>query len=265
MNTRVQPSMFAFVDPEMPVFDPPRCEVREINHSTLEMVCLNHHYAGRLPGACTMALGMYVDDIMAGAIAYGPPAVPNVQRLCGDEYKNDVWELKRLFVFDWCGRNSESWFVGQSFRWLRQLHPQVKVLVSYSDEGAGHLGWIYQATNFVYTGFSIESGQVGFLINGVEHHNRGLVSLLGTRSPKAVMERFPNAVPIRPTGKHRYVYFLGSKTQRKRMRAKMHWPILPYPKSMREKDSSEPSGFQPEEAGAAPSLPLHTTSSTEGD
>ena len=31
------------------------------------------------------------------------------------------------------------------------------------------------------------------------------------------------------TPKNRYVYFLGSKMKRKELKAKLRWPILPYP------------------------------------
>ncbi|RAL70115.1 hypothetical protein C1G86_1440 [Dehalococcoides mccartyi] len=39
------------------------------------------------------------------------------------------------------------------FRYLKR-HTDLKFLVSYSDPSAGHLGIIYQATGWLYTGLS---------------------------------------------------------------------------------------------------------------
>ena len=57
-----------------------------------------------------------------------------------------------LWIFDDYGSNIESWFLGQSFKWLRKNAPQIKGLISYSDPKEGHAGTIYQATNWIYQG-----------------------------------------------------------------------------------------------------------------
>ena len=41
-----------------------------------------------------------------------------------------------------------------------------KIVVSYADTSKGHVGYVYQATNFIYTGMSAgeQNGELGVLI-----------------------------------------------------------------------------------------------------
>ena len=223
-----QSSLFQFDTPSMPEFDLSRCYTKPINYETAGRIVLDYHYAHRVP-SIVVSIGMYVDDILAGVITYGIPPVPNVQRLCGEEYRKNTLELNRLFIFDWAGRNSESWLIGQSFKWLREQYKQYFILVSYADNGHGHYGYVYQATNWIYTGRSGER-RVGYKINGHEYHNKALVNMIGSHAPDNVFKHFPNAVPLDGGAKERYVYFLGPKRQRKKMMSLLKWEILPYPK-----------------------------------
>jgi hypothetical protein len=211
--------------PTMPVFDASRCYSKPINYQTASRIVETYHYAHRVP-SIVLAIGMYVDDVLAGVITYGIPPNRNVLGCCGEEYIPNALELNRLFVFDWAGRNSESWLVGQSFRWLRET--DYFILVSYADSGYNHTGYIYQATNWFYTGLS--AGDTEWIISGKVYHRKNVYNEFGTSS-KRELEGQGHKVIIRKQGdKHRYVYFLGSKTQRKNLRELLKWDVLPYPK-----------------------------------
>lgn len=215
--------------PVMGEFDPSRCDVRYINKETVDRICRDFHYAGRAP-TTVVGFGLYCDDILAGIISYAPPTTPNTARLCGDEFQTFVLELNRLFIFDWLPKNSESWFIGQTFKMLRKDYPEYPILVSYADEGQEHFGYIYQATNWFYTGVSEAMNVVGYRINGRDWHNRSLVAKIGTCSAETVLQRWPNAIPIPGTPKHRYVYFLRDK---KKWLDLLRWQVYnKYPKEM---------------------------------
>ncbi len=76
---------------------------------------------------------MYVDDILAGVCCYGTTIGTVSDAICGKEYRYNVLDLNRLYIYDWAGKNSESWLIGQSFKWLRKLHPNRFILVSYAS------------------------------------------------------------------------------------------------------------------------------------
>ena len=86
-------------------------------------------------------------------------------------------------------------------------------MVSYADTSKTHVGYIYQATNFLYTGMTVARTDV----DTGEAHSRHYQGLDMTKRKD------------RPQ-KHRYVYFVGSKTQKRKLRKKLNYDVLPYAK-----------------------------------
>jgi hypothetical protein len=84
-----------------------------------------------------------------------------------------------LIVEDNLPKNSLSFFVSSC---LKELHRELKeplCIISYSDPNAGHHGYIYQATNWLYTGESnpkkkyvFESGEEFDVQRGLKEKER---------------------------------------------------------------------------------------------
>lgn len=109
---------------------------------------LNKHYAKRLPNII-YSFGLFKKNILVGVLTFGmPPSSTLASSICGEEYKNIVIELNRLVVNDNLDKNSLSYFVSNSINKL----PKPKIIVSFSDTNMSHNGYIYQATNFIFTG-----------------------------------------------------------------------------------------------------------------
>lgn len=226
-----QLNLFTPDTPSMPVFDASRCQARIINYETAARMVETYHYVHRVP-SIVKAIGMYVDEILAGCITLGMIPTSNASAICGKEYGNNILELTRLFIFDWCGRNSESWLIGQVFNILQKQYDYL-ILISYADTAYNHSGYIYQATNWLYTGISTHS--VEELEDGTIIHSRtandSRKKINGKPLSSSVFrELYPNAKQIKQEPKYRYIYFLGSKHQRKQLRKALKWPVLPYPK-----------------------------------
>lgn len=91
--------------------------------------------------------------------------------------------------------------------------PANTYVVSYADTAWGHVGYVYQATNFIYTGCTSErTDKVGQFGGHSRHYNKN-----------ETRRQFRSA-------KHRYIYLVGSKTDRKRMMSELRYGIMPYPK-----------------------------------
>ena len=125
-----------------------------------------------------------------------------------------------------------SFFVAQC---LRQL-PQPNVIVSYADTSQNHHGYIYQATNWIYTGLSAK--RPDYKIKGLDLHSASITDSLGRTDKKEgikqvelLREKYGDDFYMedRPR-KHRYFYFIGNKKQRKEMRSNLAYKIEPYPK-----------------------------------
>ena len=170
---------------------------------------LNIHYAKRMP-SISYAYGLYRHDEMVSMVSYGSPASPSLCKgICGEEYKSDVIELNRLVLKDNLP-NEASFLVARSLKLL----PKPKVVVSYADAGGHfHTGFVYQATNFLFTGTTRPRTDIAGKEGKHSRHHLGDITRRVAR-----------------TAKHRYVYFIGSKRERKVLREALRYPVLDYPK-----------------------------------
>ena len=96
--------------------------------------------------------------------------------------------------------------------------------MTYSDPNHGHLGIIYEAAGWLYTGLS-DSTPLYDLGDGKPLHSRTLSQLLGTHSVRHFARAGINVKQVTTLAKHWYVYFLDS-SWRERLRVEP----LPYPK-----------------------------------
>jgi len=169
---------------------------------------LNIHYAKRMP-SISYAYGLYRHDEMVGMVSYGSPASPSLCKgICGEEYKSDVIELNRL-VLKYNLPNEASFLVSRSLKLL----PKPKVVVSYADTAQDHTGVVYMACNFLFTGTTRPRTDIASKNGKHSRHH------LGDRKNR-----------VDRSAKHRYVYFIGSKRERKELRSALRYSVQQYPK-----------------------------------
>ncbi|MFQ5874639.1 MAG: DNA methyltransferase [Dehalococcoidia bacterium] len=181
-----------------------------------------HHYSHSLPGGTRLAFGVFVGKSLLGALTLGVGPF-NAYRLVSGAGPHHCMTLTRLWLSDELPRNSESRTLGLVLRALKR-HTSLKFLVTYADPAQGHLGIIYQATNWAYTGLS-EPMPLYDLGDGKRRHSRSLSHAYGTHS----LQHFANHdVPLKlvpQNAKYRYVFFLDRS-----WRSGLRVPVLPYPK-----------------------------------
>ena len=144
--------------------NPSKLSIRQIDKPTAKKMIVKYHYS-RLWTKCSVALGLFTEtgkehsffdepeEEMIGVIVYGDPIGRLTGQSISDEIdRTEVLELTRLFIHDGYGSNIESWFISQSFNWLRKNMSEIKALISYASPVEGHCGTIYQATNWIYQG-----------------------------------------------------------------------------------------------------------------
>lgn len=200
-------------------------EVRSIPSEDCKEWFLYKHYAHRLP-SISFAFGLYRGGQLEAVCSYGMPASPSLMKAFGEENTIPIYELNRLCANEGLPRNALSFFVGQTL----QMLPKPMVLVSYADSGHNHHGYIYQATNWIYTGLS--EYRVDNQVKGQENKHGRHLGVNGKFSYKSLVEAYgeENVIRIERSRKHRYFYLLGSKTERKRMRKLLAYEEQPYPK-----------------------------------
>lgn len=171
---------------------------------------INKHYSGRKP-QIKYAFGLYENEEIKAVITYGIPASRSLcVGILGDEYYDKVIELNRLCRTEDCNTNM-SYFLGFTLRELKKLN---LLIVSYADTGMSHFGFIYQATNFIYTGITKERTDKYTPNNKHSRH---------------YTEEFNHLRKVR-TAKHRYVYFACDKRVKKQYLKNLKYKIQEYPK-----------------------------------
>jgi hypothetical protein len=176
---------------------------------------IQKHYAKRIP-SISYAFGLFENNELIGVVTYGMPASNSLcEGVCGKEYKEYVIELNRLCLLN-NSKNQSSFLVGNSIKML----PKPKIIVSYADTAHGHIGYVYQATNFLFTGTTKERTDMSA---GEGKHSR--------HANDPLIRQFRSA-------KHRYIYFHGTKNDKKVLLSKFLYKSEPYPKGDSKKYDS---------------------------
>lgn len=202
-------------------------EVRPISREECKPYILDIHYAKRWP-SISYYFGLFLDNILCGVITYGtPPSAMLRVGIAGEVFKTNILELNRLCLKD-NRKNEASMLIGKSIKLL----PKNKIIVSFADSEQNHLGYVYQATNFIYTGLSAK--RTDWKIKGKEHLHGQTVAdeFRGIKNrAKAMREKYGDNFYLKPRSrKHRYIYIHGDKIFKKAVRLALKYKMEAYPK-----------------------------------
>lgn len=174
-----------------------------------------YHYSKSINGCISdYCFKLVHDGLIIGALFYGKMAMANQWKRFGDDEK-DVIELRRLVCIDNTPKNTESFFIGHTLRWLKK-NTDLKIVVSYADQEYGHAGIVYRASNFNYLGF--KKGSKVIVYNGKQYHDKTIRTYYkGKLKPYAVKikEALDNGSAFykNTAGKHCYTYNLRGLNQ----------------------------------------------------
>ena len=200
--------------------------VQKISYDEAHPWILHKHYAKRIPNI-KYAYGLFEDRVLTGVVTFGlPPSNTLCSGVCGDEFKHQVLELNRLCI-ESKTKNSASLLVARSMKLL----PKETIVVSYADTSMGHIGYVYQAANFIYTGISPK--QKYYRLKNLSSNTRiGLYRRRERMAKTEIIKEYGEDMVEEyfSTNKHRYVYFIGSAGWKNKMRKKLNYKEQPHPK-----------------------------------
>lgn len=184
--------------------------------------CLNFHYAKVVPCAI-YSYNVYNEaGEWCGCILFGNGARNFHKLFCLNN--GEVFELVRVALNGKQPCTSEC--VSAALRQLHKDAPQIKIVLSYADMDQEHFGTIYQATNFIYLGETVQGGICGFVVNGKKLHPKTIGSHGWRASEKWLQEHVdPSAHAVRSKGKRKYIWVYDKK-----LRKEWQKKALPYPK-----------------------------------
>jgi hypothetical protein len=175
----------------------------------------NWHYSGNVNGLrISHVFGLFYDSNLIGAMIYGPLGMANTWKKYADSEK-EVIELRRLCCIDNTPKNTESYFIGKTLRWLKK-NTNYKVVVSYADTFHNHQGTIYKASNFEYGGLTAKGRIIE--CDGRIYHDKCIrtyhVDKEGNKKLKPFAQKVKEALEngtakyVETPGKHIFLYSL---------------------------------------------------------
>ena len=194
--------------------------VEEIPRKSVVKFIEKHHYSHNVNGVQSLyhyglfREGNFGIPKMIGAMMYAHPSMPATAAKYNPINPDKCLELRRLVCIDDTPKNTESYFIGQTFKLLRKTTDK-EVIVSFADQHHGHTGVIYKATNFDYLG---ETGKGRILVvDGKEMHSRSLNQLdrpYGRELNRRYKAGDENIFWKNTNPKHIYVYYLNKRIKR---------------------------------------------------
>jgi hypothetical protein len=233
-----------------------RVSVREIGSHVAKEIIVKKHYTHAWT-ACRYALGIFYkmdeanaigdSDKLIGCMVYGfPVGAKAPTSVCEGLTKDNILELTRLYCDDGYGSNIESYALGQSFKWFRENDKNIKVLISYADNGQEHLGGIYQATNWIYQGLNTDIALMpnyGISLSNDPYkwiHSRTVFTKWGSGNLEHLRREigkdgYKQFWRREEPPKHRYIQIIGAdKKDKKDLIKRLKHEVRPYPKNARE-------------------------------
>lgn len=177
--------------------------------------CMNFHYARAVP-AIQYIYNVWNDDVWCGCIIYSSGANPQIA-MPYDKWQGQVLELVRVALNGKQGHGNTSQALSLSLKALHKEAPWIDLVVSYADLDQGHMGILYQATNWVYTGIKNQNKLDKFIVFGKKMHTKSMASKGWKCSVLWLREHVDStAEEWISAGKHKYLYPM-TKNMRKRI------------------------------------------------
>jgi len=201
--------------------------IERIEYKTAMDIVIEKHYLHR-KCPCSYAFGLFLNGSTTpvGVVVYGvSPSSTLLKGICGPEEAKNVYELNRLWVEDQVPKNGESFLISNTLSLLDR-----EIIVSFADTSQQHIGIVYQACNFIYTGLSAKFKDPK--VKGLEHQHHATYA--NGLTNKEVIEKFgeDRVYFVDRPRKHRYIYFNASKNKKKELMNKLRYQVLPYPKAV---------------------------------
>jgi hypothetical protein len=205
------------------------------------------HYSRSLPCSKTARLGVWEDEKFIGAVVFAWGA----NRHLAGEYKLKMTECVELCRIALTKHTTPvSKILSIAVKMLKREMPGIRLLVSYADLNHGHLGKIYQASNWLYVG---ETGhEAGIMLKGKLTHRRTINSKYGT-SDIGWLQQHVDPSATRYEGKPKYKYLLPLDVE---IAERIKLLAKPYPQTRATSETSDTPGVHPGKGRAARTVAL---------
>ena len=118
-------------------------------HDAVVYACKNWHYSKTVPVPPLVKIGVWENGEFVGCVIFSRGASSNLLKPYGLSQEEGC-ELTRVALRN--HKSTVSKILKFAIMKLKKICPGVKLIVSFADPEEGHVGGIYQASNWVYCG-----------------------------------------------------------------------------------------------------------------
>lgn len=170
---------------------------------------LEYEWLGTMPSGFHIAYGILWNGELGALVVFGAPNPKQIARsVLSGKFVDDVGQLHRGASAFWAHEHTSSFLISKS---LKELKKRYKAVVAFSDPMAGEIGTVYQATNWLFCGWTEKRP---------DYYNESGKRMVGNFKVAG-----QNLVRKDRPRKRRYVYLLDSKVKQF-----LKWPVLSYEK-----------------------------------
>jgi hypothetical protein len=216
------------------------------SHEAARYAVTHWHYSHQMPTGKAVTIGVWEAGEFTGAVVFAWGANRNLPRSF-QLTMTECAELVRV-ALKREHHHPVSAVVTRAVKLLQTTNPGLRLLVSYADPAQGHVGTIYQAMNWMYSGLSSLNQHVQLADGRIIHRRRYTGQSFGNaKRPLPAGARW-----VTPPAKHRYLLPLD-----RAMRRQLAPRALPFPQpAVQGSTVSRPSSTgqgQVQPLGTAPS------------
>lgn len=186
-------------------YEAPEKEIKiiECDKSQADRIIKEHHYSHKVTRNSFVSLLVLYKGKVEGALQCGYGIRPKIK---GDYKPEQVREFDRMWLSDIMPKFSETITLSLFHRYMREAHPDIKVLISYADTTAGNNGTIYKAANYVL----VDRLQADFYLlpSGERIHPVSMWHRHGTRAWDFLQKQYPGIVRVRDGEQLKFVKYL---------------------------------------------------------
>lgn len=192
-------------------------------HKAAEYSVTHWHYSKSMPTPPVLKIGAWENGKFIGVVLFSRGANNNL----GKPYKLspiEICELTRVALSKHISAVTE--IVSKAIKFLVAQSPGIRLIVSFADPNQGHIGTIYQAGNWIYSGMANSTPKYRTRDGKILHQRQ--VSKTGIKPQYGelrVVPKISDCTVIPQHDKHRYLYPLD-----RAMRKQIAPLAKPYPK-----------------------------------
>ena len=183
-------------------------KLEECSNGEADRVIVKHHYSHK--STQNRFKSFRVND-GKGYLQLGYGIRPHIKHTISKLISPDNYcEFDRMWLSDELPKFSESQVIGLLLRYLRQVYPKIKFVITYADESVGNSGIIYRATNAISLG-SVDA-DFYLLDSGERVHPVSMWHRHKTRAWDTLKVIYPNIKHIKKEFRQfRYLYILDKR------------------------------------------------------